>query len=57
MAGEQVLGQLYPQSQRKGDAAIEHFREAAQKPGSPSEVWEMLADLLATTDPSGDPSC
>eukprot|EP00884_Botryococcus_braunii_P015610 jgi/Botrbrau1/2732/Bobra.0164s0012.1 len=48
-----VLGQLYPQTERKGNAAIEHFREAAQKPGSSSEVWEMLADLLAATDPSG----
>ena len=50
----QVLGALYPQVERKGQAAAAHFRSAAANTTS-AEVWEMLADLLAAADPSGAP--
>ena len=49
----QVLGNLYPQMERKGQAAVAHFKEAAQKNNSSGEVWEMLGELLASTDPVG----
>ena len=54
----QILGNLYPQMEgRKGQTALDHFKQAAEKNTSNGEVLEMLAELLATTDPAGMPSC
>ena len=40
---------------RKGQAAVEHFKRAAEKNTSSGEVLEMLGELLARTDPQGCP--
>lgn len=42
---------------RKGQAALEHFKRAAEKNTNSGQVLEMLGELLATTDPQGDPYC
>ena len=52
-----ALGQLYP-NQAAGDAradgaAVAHFREAAQAGSRSGQVWEMLGELLAGSDPAG----
>ena len=52
----QVLGNLYPQMEgRRGQAAVEHFKSAAEKNTSSGQVLEMLGELLATSDPAGMP--
>ena len=52
----QVLGNLYPQMEaRRGQAAVEHFKSAAEKPTSSGQVLEMLGELLATSNPAGTP--
>ncbi|KAK9810525.1 hypothetical protein WJX72_012163 [[Myrmecia] bisecta] len=47
-----VLGHVYPQMPAKGAKAVDHFRTAAAKPGASCQVWEMLGELLAGTDPA-----
>lgn len=51
----QMVGQLYPQAERKGQAAIDHFRDATEANSSSGAVWEMLGELLAPVDPPGQP--
>jgi Flp pilus assembly protein TadD len=48
-----MLGLLYPQVERKGQAAVSHFQEAAEADSKSGVVWEMLGELLSTTDPPG----
>lgn len=53
----QLLGNLYPQMEgRKGQAALEHFKRAAEKTSNSGQVLEMLGELLATVDPQGKPA-
>ncbi|KAK9845686.1 hypothetical protein WJX84_004302 [Apatococcus fuscideae] len=49
----QVLGQLYSKMPEKAAKSLAQFREAAARSPSSMEVWEMLAELLAATDPPG----
>ena len=48
-----MLGALYPQAERKGQAAVAHFRAATEAGCASGEVWEMLGELLASTEPAG----
>ncbi|KAK9844132.1 hypothetical protein WJX81_005444 [Elliptochloris bilobata] len=47
-----VLGALYPQAERKGQAAVAHFRAATEAGSASGEVWEMFGELLAATEPA-----
>ena len=49
----QILGNLYPHNPAKAHKAVSHFKEAAARSDKDPEVWEMLGELLAPTDPSG----
>lgn len=49
----QILGNLYPHNPAKAHKAVSHFKEAAGRSDKDPEVWEMLGELLAPTDPSG----
>lgn len=49
----QVLGQLYSKMPDKAVKSLARFKEAAARLPKSLEVWEMLAELLATTDPAG----
>ena len=49
----QILGNLYPHNPGKAHKAVSHFKEAAGRSDKDPEVWEMLGELLAATDPSG----
>jgi hypothetical protein len=49
----QVLAGLYPAAPGKRSAAVSQFREAANKASASGDVWFMLAELLAPTDPAG----
>ncbi|KAL3140102.1 hypothetical protein ABBQ38_004382 [Trebouxia sp. C0009 RCD-2024] len=48
-----ILGNLYPHNPAKAHKAVSHFKEAAGRSDKDPEVWEMLGELLAPTDPSG----
>ncbi|BDA40854.1 RNA polymerase-associated protein CTR9 homolog [Coccomyxa sp. Obi] len=48
-----MVGQLYPLAERKGQTAVDHFRDAAEANSTSGAVWEMLGELLATSDPPG----
>jgi hypothetical protein len=48
-----VLAGLYPAAPGKRSAAVSQFREAAHKASASGDVWFMLAELLAPTDPAG----
>ena len=49
----QILGNLYPHNPGKAHKAVSHFKDAASRSDKDPEVWEMLGELLAATDPSG----
>lgn len=49
----QVLGQLYSKMPDKAVKSLARFKEAAARLPKSLEVWEMLAELLAATDPAG----
>lgn len=49
----QILGNLYPHNPGKAHKAVSHFKDAAGRSDKDPEVWEMLGELLAATDPSG----
>lgn len=49
----QILGNLYPHNPAKAHKAVSHFRDAAGRSDRDPEIWEMLGELLAPTDPSG----
>ena len=49
----QILGNLYPHNPGKARKAVSHFKDAAGRSEKDPEVWEMLGELLAATDPSG----
>lgn len=49
----QILGNLYPHNPAKAHKAVSHFKDAAGRSDKDPEVWEMLGELLAPTDPSG----
>ena len=49
----QVLGQLYSKMPDKAVKSLAKFKEAAARLPKSLEVWEMLAELLAATDPAG----
>ena len=49
----QVLGQLYSKMPDKAVKSLARFKEAAARLPKSLEVWEMLAELLAITDPAG----
>lgn len=51
-----MVGHLYPQAERKGQAAIAHFRDATEANSKSASVWEMLGELLAPIDAPGQPS-
>lgn len=53
----QILGNLYPHNPAKAHRAVSHFKEAAGRSDKDPEVWEMLGELLAPTDPSGLLQC
>ncbi|DBA73696.1 TPA: hypothetical protein ACH3X2_009676 [Trebouxia sp. C0005] len=48
-----ILGNLYPHNPGKAHKAVSHFKDAASRSDKDPEVWEMLGELLAATDPSG----
>ena len=50
-----MLGALHPQMERKGRAAVAHFRAATAAGSVSGEVWEMYGELLAPSDPAGAP--
>lgn len=52
----QILGNLYPHNPGKAHKAVSHFKDAAGRSDKDPEVWEMLGELLAATDPSGGTS-
>ena len=47
------MGNLYPHNPGKAHKAVSHFKDAASRSDKDPEVWEMLGELLAATDPSG----
>ena len=52
------MGKLFPYAKGRlgaGESAIAHFREAAKADSSSSLVWEMLGEMLALSDPPGQP--
>lgn len=49
-----MLGSLYPQAERKGQAAFTLFQEAAEADSKSGAVWEILGELLASSDPPGE---
>ena len=55
MYAGQVLAGLYPAAPGKRSAAVSQFQEAAHKASASGDVWFMLAELLAPTDPAGPP--
>lgn len=52
----QILGNLYPHYPSKAQKAVSHFKDAASRNEKDPEIWEMLGELLAPTDPSGQGS-
>ena len=51
----QALGPLYQHAaHRKPDAVLPQFKAAAQRSGGSAEMWEILGELLASTDAAGD---
>lgn len=50
-----MLAGLYPAAPGKRSAAVSQFQEAAHKASASGDVWFMLAELLAPTDPAGPP--
>ena len=53
LRSKQVLGQLFQLAERKGSSALEHFKAAAAANSCEAEIWEMLGELLASTDAPG----
>ena len=49
----QILGNLYPHYPNKAQKAVQHFKDAASRSDKDPEIWEMLGELLAPSDPSG----
>jgi len=52
------MGRLFPYAKARagaGESAIAHFKEAARADTSSSLVWEMLGEMLSTSDPAGKP--
>ncbi len=50
----QILGQLIYDNSAKVEKTIGHFRDAASKQEDDADIWELLAELLAPSDPAGD---
>lgn len=56
-AAAQVLGRLHPRlpAAKSGKALLGAVREAtAVRHAEAADLWEILGDLLAATDPAGD---
>ena len=49
----QLLGRLYPQVPAKRHTAVQQFQEAARNNTGSATVWQMLGELLASTNVHG----
>ena len=53
----QLLGRLYPQVPAKRQTAVQQFQEAARNNTGSASVWQMLGELLASSNVHGAARC